>query len=199
MLPVALIKKIAAQLIAMREFDKTISAHNYRRPDDDGCRSVPCATPAFAQELRIPDMEKPPGYFLWPPPYDPTPMLNMIRPDPFVGRLRGGRDICSRWTMNGVARLKNDGLKRQERREREFEVGGRHGALRLQDRKVAAAKQFCSCCIAPLGKPKSSSRSRGGVAPRWRGAVNIVGAPGNLKGRRAGRRSRWRVNCSAWT
>ena len=51
----------------MREFDKEIDTLNRRRPDDRGVRPLAYATPEFARELKIPNMEKP-GQFLWPPP-----------------------------------------------------------------------------------------------------------------------------------
>ena len=38
---------------------------NRRRPDDRGVRPLAYATPEFARELKIPNMEKP-GQFLWP-------------------------------------------------------------------------------------------------------------------------------------
>jgi hypothetical protein len=84
-LPVELIKRIAERLHAMREFDKEIDALNRRRPDDRSVRPLAYATPEFARELKIPNMEQP-GQFLWPP---PTPlvspeMLAAIRTDPFI-------------------------------------------------------------------------------------------------------------------
>ena len=124
--PVELIRQIVEKLTAMREFDKTISAHNHRlyemqlRGGGDGCRSVPNATPAFAQELKIPDMEKPPGYFLWPPPYDPTPMLNMIRPDPFVGAYVADGTYARLDDERRHAAEKRR-IEEAERRAREFE------------------------------------------------------------------------------
>jgi hypothetical protein len=84
-LPVELIKRIAERLHAMREFDKEIDTLNRRRPDDRSVRPLHYATPEFARELRIPNMEKP-GQFLWPPP-QPNLALQMIaaiRPDPFL-------------------------------------------------------------------------------------------------------------------
>jgi hypothetical protein len=39
---------------------------NRRRPDDRSVRPLAYATPEFARELKIPNMEKP-GQFLWPP------------------------------------------------------------------------------------------------------------------------------------
>jgi hypothetical protein len=58
---------------------------NRRRPDDRSVRPLAYATPEFARELKIPNMEKP-GQFLWPPP-QPNLALQMIaaiRPDPFL-------------------------------------------------------------------------------------------------------------------
>jgi hypothetical protein len=84
-LPVELIKQIAERLHAMREFDKEIDTLNRRRPDDRSVRPLAYATPEFARELKIPNMEKP-GQFLWPPP-QPNLALQMIaaiRPDPFI-------------------------------------------------------------------------------------------------------------------
>jgi hypothetical protein len=85
LLPVELIKQIPERLHAMREFDKEIDTLNRRRPDDRGVRPLAYATPEFARELKIPNMEKP-GQFLWPPP-QPNLALQMIaaiRPDPFL-------------------------------------------------------------------------------------------------------------------
>jgi hypothetical protein len=63
----------------------TVDALNYRRPDEASVRPLAYATPEFARELKIPNMEKP-GQFLWPP---PTPhvspeLLAAIRTDPFI-------------------------------------------------------------------------------------------------------------------
>jgi hypothetical protein len=58
---------------------------NRRRPDDRSVRPLAYATPEFARELKIPNMEKP-RQFLWPPP-QPNLALQMIaaiRPDPFI-------------------------------------------------------------------------------------------------------------------
>jgi hypothetical protein len=82
-LPAELIKQIAKQLTAMRKFDKAIDALNYRRPDDQSVRPLHYASPEFARELRIPNMEKP-GTFLWPPPTVSSEMLAAIPTDPFI-------------------------------------------------------------------------------------------------------------------
>jgi hypothetical protein len=58
---------------------------NRRRPDDRSVRPLAYATPEFARELKIPNMEKP-GQFLWPPPQPlvPPELLAAIRTDPFI-------------------------------------------------------------------------------------------------------------------
>jgi hypothetical protein len=69
----------------MRAFDREIDALNRRPPDDRSVRPLAYATPEFARELKIPNMEKP-RQFLWPPP-QPNLALQMIaaiRPDPFI-------------------------------------------------------------------------------------------------------------------
>jgi hypothetical protein len=120
-LPVELIKQIAERLHAMREFDKEIDTLNRRRPDDRSVRPLAYATPEFARELKIPNMEKP-GQFLWPPP-QPNLALQMIaaiRPDPFlVHEAAKGTYIDAR--NKRILEDNRRQIEEAERSQREFE------------------------------------------------------------------------------
>ena len=126
-LPVELIKRIAERLHAMREFDKEIDTLNRRRPDDRSVRPLAYATPEFARELKIPNMEKP-GQFLWPPPQPnlTLQMLAAIRPDFFnVHDAAAGVYIDAR--NKRILEDNRRQIAEAEQRQREFEAKGRRG------------------------------------------------------------------------
>jgi hypothetical protein len=93
-----------------------------RRPDDRGVRPLAYATPEFARELKIPNMEKP-GQFLWPPPtpYVSPEMLAMLdRPDPFnIPDAAAGRYIDMR--NKRILEDNRRQIEEAERSQREFE------------------------------------------------------------------------------
>jgi hypothetical protein len=93
-----------------------------RRPDDRGVRPLAYATPEFARELKIPNMEKP-GQFLWPPPtplVSPEMLAMLDRPDFFnIHDAAAGKYIDAR-----DKRILEDNRRQiaeAEQRQREFE------------------------------------------------------------------------------
>jgi hypothetical protein len=100
---------------------------NRRRPDDRGVRPLAYATPEFARELKIPNMEKP-GQFLWPPPQPlvPPELLAAIRPDPFIiSEAAKGTYIDAR--NKRILEDNRRQIEEAERSQREFEAKGRRG------------------------------------------------------------------------
>jgi hypothetical protein len=100
---------------------------NRRRPDDRSMRPLAYATPEFARELKIPNMEKP-GQFLWPPPQPlvPPELLAAIRPDPFIiSEAAKGTYIDAR--NKRILEDNRRQIEEAERSQREFEAKGRRG------------------------------------------------------------------------
>jgi hypothetical protein len=139
--PAELIIQIPQHLSAMREFDKTIDAHNNRRPDDQSLRPLAYATPELARELRIPNMEKP-GQFLWPPP-QPNLALQMLAampPDPFIiSEAAKGTYIEAR--NRRVLEDNRRQIAEAEQRQREFEERQRKELESAKERERQAYRE----------------------------------------------------------
>jgi hypothetical protein len=108
-------------------------------------RPLAYATPEFARELKIPNMEKP-GQFLWPP---PTPlvspeMLAAIRTDPFiVSEAAKGTYIKER--DRRIMEHNRRQIAEAEQRQREFEERQRK---ELESAKERDRQALCRARVA---------------------------------------------------
>jgi hypothetical protein len=106
---------------------------NRRRPDDRSVRPLAYATPEFARELKIPNMEKP-GQFLWPPPQPNLALqyLATMPPDPFIiSEAAKGTYIKER--DRRVLEDNRRQIAEAEQRQREFEERQRKELAKIKE------------------------------------------------------------------